>query len=264
MENQWFVIPKPVHAPRIRLICLPYAGGGVRTYQSWAAQLPDGVELVAVQPPGRGGFMGTPAYNDMTKLVNALFNAMSPMLDRPFILFGHSLGSRVAFEFLCQLQLRNQRLPELFIASGSNSPDTARTKLPTSLMSDEQFIAELQRINGTPAEVLANRELMSILLPLLRADFHLADTYRFTGSVKFPLEVHVLGGQDDEDVPLENLSNWGRFFKKNVHVHPVSGGHFFIETQQSEVIALVRRLLQTWQISVESKHLIQSAQKLHR
>lgn len=243
MNSQWFVIPKRVYAPRIRLICLPYAGGGVGTYQSWAAQLPDGVELVAVQPPGRGSFMGTPAYNNMSLLVNALFDAISPMLDRPFILFGHSLGSRIAFELLRQLQCRNQRLPELFIASGSNSPDTARAKPSTFQLSDEQFINELQRMNGTPTEVLENRELMSILLPLLRADFQLAETYRFTGDIKFPLEVHVLGGQEDMDVPLANLSNWGHFFSKKVYVHAFAGGHFFIETQRSEVIALVRRLL---------------------
>lgn len=245
MESPWLVIPKRVYAPRIRLICLPYAGGGVRTYHSWAAQLPDAVELIAVQPPGRGSFMGTPAYSDMTKLVNALFDVMLPMLDRPFILFGHSLGSRIAFELLRQLQLNNRRLPELFIASGSNSPDTARAKLSTYQLPDEQFITELQRINGTPTEVLTNRELMSILLPLLRADFQLADTYRFTGSIKFPVEVHVLGGQDDVDVPLEKLANWGRFFSKNIHIHSFFGGHFFIETQQSEVVELVRRLLKS-------------------
>lgn len=243
MDSQWFFIPKKVYSPSIRLICLPYAGGGVRTYQSWAAQLPEGVELVAVQPPGRGSFMGTPAYNNMAMLVNALYKEISPLLDRPYVLFGHSLGSRIAFELLHQLQLRNQRLPELFMASGSSSPDTARSKASTYQLSDAQFVAELQRMNGTPTEVLENKELMSILLPLLRADFQLAETYRFTGSVQFPLELHVLGGLDDVDVPLENLPHWGRFFSKKMHVHTFAGGHFFIETHQSEVIALVRRLL---------------------
>uniref|UniRef100_A0A486XVU9 Thioesterase in siderophore biosynthesis gene cluster n=1 Tax=Rheinheimera sp. BAL341 TaxID=1708203 RepID=A0A486XVU9_9GAMM len=252
MESQWFVRPKRVYLPRIRLICLPYAGGGVRTYQSWATQLPDEVELVAVQPPGRGGFMGTPAYKDMSMLVSALIDAIFPLLDRPFVLFGHSLGSRVAFELLHQLQLKNLRLPELFIASGSLSPDAARTSLSTAQLSDEQFIAKVRQMNGTPEAVLENRELMSILLPLLRADFQLSDTYCFTGSVNFPLEVHVLGGQNDVDVPLENLSYWGNFFSKNLHVHTFAGGHFFIETQRNEVIALVRRLLQSWLVCNES------------
>jgi len=158
----------------LRLICFPYAGGGIRTYLPWADSLPADVELVAVQPPGRGAFLDTPAFNEMNALVSALYHQILPLLDRPYVLFGHSLGSRVAFELLVQLQRQQQALPKLFIASGSNSPDSIRTKSKTFHLPDAEFIAELARMNGTPQEVLANAELMSLLLPLLRSDFEIA------------------------------------------------------------------------------------------
>tara|TARA_R110002033_G_scaffold156232_1_gene192528 strand:+ start:1827 stop:2630 length:804 start_codon:yes stop_codon:yes gene_type:complete len=250
MASHWYFVPKKISSPRLRLICFPYAGGGIRTYQPWANQLPDGVELVAVQPPGRGSFIGTKAYNSMAELVAALQDELQPLLDRPYVLFGHSLGSRVAFELLHQIQIKQQRLPELFLASGSCSPDTVRVKAPTYHLSDDKFIAELQRMNGTPSEVLENKEFMSFLLPLLRADFQIAETYRYTGITNFPLEVHVLGGEDDVDVPVENLPLWGNFFNNNVKVHTFVGDHFFIESQQDAVVRLVKQLLQTHLLGV--------------
>lgn len=259
MDKRWTIIPKKNSSARLRLICFPYAGGGSRTYQSWAAKLPDAVELVAVQPPGRGSFIGTKAYNNMASLMVALEQVLQPLLDRPYVLFGHSLGSRVAFEFLHQMQLKKQRLPEAFFASGSCSPDTVKLKAPTHHLPEAQFIAELQRLNGTPAEALENKELMSILLPLLRADFQIAETYCYTGTSSFPCELYVLGGENDVDVPVETLSRWGNFFSKKLQVHTFPGDHFFIEIYQEEIVSLVRQILHTCLLKAEVAHSISSA-----
>lgn len=244
--SRWFHFAKKINSPRLRLFCFPYAGGGIRTYLPWAAALEPDIEVIAVQPPGRGSFMDTTAFDNMTDLVAALYPQILPLLDRPYVLFGHSLGSRVAFALLEQLQQQQQPLPISFVASGSNSPGFVRTKATTYHLADAQFLAELQRMNGTPAEVLANHELMALLLPLLRNDFKIAETYRYTGHSKFPCDLHVLGGHADADVPVATLSDWGNFFQRTPQVHTFSDGHFFIESQQSEVLSLIRSLSQGW------------------
>lgn len=242
--SRWFHVVRKVSSPRLRLICFPYAGGGIRTYLPWADSLPADVELVAVQPPGRGAFLDTPAFNEMNALVCALYHQILPLLDRPYVLFGHSLGSRVAFELLVQLQRQQQALPKLFIASGSNSPDSIRTKSKTFHLPDAEFIAELARMNGTPQEVLANAELMSLLLPLLRSDFEIAETYRYTGASKFDCPVYILGGVADQDVPVAKLADWGAFFTGKAQVQTFADGHFFIESQQADVVAWLKPVLQ--------------------
>lgn len=241
--NHWLVTPKKLSAPAVRLFCFPYAGGGTRTYLPWANRLPDGVELVAVQPPGRGVLFAQPAFNTMDALVDALFEVMRPYLDRPYVLLGHSLGSRVAFAWLLKVQAAGLRLPELFIASGSNSPDTVRQKPPLHALPDAEFIAALRALDGTPAEVLDNPELMALLLPLLRADFQIAEQYRFSGQARLPCQLHVFGGRDDRDVPIADLAQWQQFFGHNAQVQTFDGGHFFIETQQQEVLSVIVSLL---------------------
>lgn len=243
MSSKWFLMPEKANTAKIRFICLPYAGGGAHTYLSWGKELPDNVELIAVQPPGRGTHTSVNPYTDMASLVQGLLTEIVPLLDRPYVILGHSLGSKVAFELLNQLSLHRHRLPDIFIASGSKNPSEKRIAQSIHHLPDAEFIAELARLNGTPRLVLENEELMSLFLPVLRADFEISDKYLYTGTARFPCKLLVLGGKEDVDIPIDSLKHWGQFFSEDMQVNSFDGGHFFIDTQKKAVTSFIRREL---------------------
>ena len=242
-KNKWFVIPKPNINAEIKLICFPYAGGSAVTYLNWAQQIADNVELIIVQPPGRGPRMFEPLHKEMTTLIAELLIHFPTLLNKPYILFGHSLGSRVAFELMAELSKLAQPLPKHFIASGSKGPHLFSDKKSLHALSDEEFIIELEQLSGTPKAVLENRELMELFLPVLRADFQIAETYRYDGSSKFPCTLSVLGGRDDIDIPREKLESWTTFFEKTTQICLLDGDHFFIDNHQEQVLKKVNCII---------------------
>jgi surfactin synthase thioesterase subunit len=242
LYDRWFVRPVPRHAPSLRLICLPYAGGSAATYVPWAAQLPPEVELIAVQPPGRGSRMGEAPFSDMEPLVRELLSVFPEVIDRPYLLFGHSLGSRVAFELALQCQRIGWPLPVSFIASGSGAPHLRNDEKAIHDLPEAEFVAKLRELNGTPEEVLRDKELIKIVMPLLRADFRIADTYCAT-QTKLDCPMIVLGGTEDHEVSRQDLQRWSDVCTGECEVHWISGGHFFIEQSRALVLEKVNAAL---------------------
>ncbi|WDE03340.1 thioesterase [Thalassomonas viridans] len=227
--SKWLVNPLPRPDADIRLICFPYAGGNAATYTPWTKQLGENVDLIAIQAPGRAARLFETPYDEMEPLVDELLPLIVPLLDKPVIFFGHSLGSRVAFELLTRLKARGLSLPVHFIASGSAGPQEKALRKPTYHLSDDEFKAELSDLNGTPKAVLENEELMSLFLPLLRADFKIAETYRYTSDITLDCPLTILGGEDDTDIPLSRLQTWQEFFSSPADIQMLSGDHFFID-----------------------------------
>ena len=235
MKNKWFVIPKPNINADLKLICFPYAGGSASTFLPWIKSLPDNVELIIVQAPGRGSRIGELAYSDMQALIGDLIKNIPSILNKPYILFGHSLGSRIAFELMNQLKILNYALPQHFIASGSRGPHHKCTKESIYNLPHDEFIEELKSLNGTPQSVLENKELMELFLPLLKADFEIADRYCYKGEVRLNCPISVFGGEYDVDICLSKLNSWGDFFETDVDVNLFPGNHFFIDSQSKLV-----------------------------
>lgn len=243
MQNKWFIIPKPNVNADLRLICFPYAGGNASTYMSWVQSLPANVELVIVQAPGRGMRMCEPAFTDMQDLVSDLMKSMPKVLNKPYILFGHSLGSRIAFELMSQLKTFSYALPQHFIASGSRGPHIKSNKKPIFHLDEPEFIAELKKLSGTPVDVLENKELMELFLPLLRADFEIADKYCYAATADFNCPISVLGGEDDIEISLLQLESWGELFTSKPEVYLLPGNHFFIDSNKDLVLQKVTRII---------------------
>jgi surfactin synthase thioesterase subunit len=237
------VIPKPQPNATLKLICFPYAGGGISTYTSWAQYLPSNVELCIVQLPGRGQRMFETAHTKMNHIINELIPVISQYINTPYILFGHSLGSRIAFELVLKLHALQLPLPAHFIASGSRSPDDELNKKNIYNLPENEFIGELEKLNGTPKAVLENEELMTLFLPLLRADFELVDTYLYNGNVKLNCPISVLGGADDIAITNEQLLNWQQFFTTPATIHMIPGNHFFIDSQTQLCVDKVNNII---------------------
>lgn len=228
VNNKWFCIPRPVRQPKLRLFCFPYAGGSAATYYPWAAMLNSEVELVAIQPPGRSNRINEAAYCDMHEMVDDLIKSIIPLLNVPFIFFGHSLGSRVAYELATRLKSHHFPTPIQFFASGSEAPHVVRSKKKVYELPEDNFIDELQRLRGTPEEVLQNRELMQLVLPLLRADFQIADNY-VSDKIVLNCPIVIMAGKDDVSVDHTHLEKWKELTLFAGDIQYIPGDHFFIE-----------------------------------
>lgn len=244
VNNNWFVRLNNELDVKMRLICFPYAGGGIATYQPWKTQLPENVELIAMHPPARGMRITEPPIKNMDELVTSLLPEFKALTDKPYILLGHSLGSRVAFEVVKSVAKKQWSMPSLLVASGSRAPHIPMDRPLTQHLSDEDFVNTLRELNGTPKEILDNQALMDIFLPMLRADFTMSENYLADESIVLPCNIKVLGGRQDRDVSEVQLKAWQKFSRSHVPVTLFDGDHFFIENCREKVLLELRITLE--------------------
>lgn len=235
--TSWALIPRPNPAARLRLFCFPYAGGGASIFTSWPRGLPAEVEVVAVQPPGREGRIREAPISDLHELADALHRELTPLLDRPFVLFGHSNGGLMAFELARRLRRAGGPMPRLLVASGRPAPQVTVEDPPIHALPYDEFIAALRRYNGTPEEILANAEIMELLEPLIRADFSLGETYRYDPEPPLDVPVTAFGGERDDEVPPEQVEAWREQTTGTFRMQMFPGDHFFLNGDRDQVLA---------------------------
>ncbi len=239
--ERWLPYRRPQSTPALRLFCFPYAGGSASAFRGWAEKLPDGVELCSVQPPGRERRMAEPAFTHMEPLVEELARVLEPVLDVPYAFFGHSMGAKVAYELARRLRRQSRALPRLMLLSGSRAPHMPSDEDPIHPLPDDELVDELHRLGGTPKEVLDNDELMRLLLPLLRADFELNETYEHQPENPFDVPVAAYGGLDDEECPPETIEGWKQFTQGPFRRRMFEGGHFFLHEVPDELLREIQR-----------------------
>jgi medium-chain acyl-[acyl-carrier-protein] hydrolase len=238
-SSKWTLAFKPNPGARMRLLCIPYAGSGASVYRDWHAQVRDDVEVVGIQLPGRENRFSEPYLHSIDEVVEQLVPVITSLSDKPFVLFGHSMGALISFELTRALQRLRGPVPRHLIASGTRAPHVSRRDEPIHQLDDMAFLERIRRFNGTPKALLQDEELMKVLTPLLRADFGIAETYRHQdrGPVWCPLT--VLGGDQDDGVPLEDLQAWRAAGRASYDQHVFAGDHFFIHGHKAAVIGLV-------------------------
>jgi medium-chain acyl-[acyl-carrier-protein] hydrolase len=234
---------RPRAGHRFRLICFAYAGGNAATFLPWQDQLDPAIEVCAVQLPGRGARLLEPAPTAFEPLVRSLAEEIARLPPMPFALFGHSLGGLLAFEVARQCALRQLPQPRHLIVSGCNAPQCRGASRQLHRLPDDQLIEELRAYNGTPAEVLANGDLMALMLPTIRADFALVDSYRYRPGLRLNLPVTVFAGTGDTHCQPEQVSAWERETAAPCRVDWFDGDHFFIHDQQAAVLAHIGQAL---------------------
>lgn len=225
---------------RVRLYCFSYAGGSATNYASWQAGLGSEVEVCAVELPGRGTRFGQALITDLQELTDAVTDVIAAQDDLPFAFFGHSLGALLAFEVARQLQQRGLPTPFHLWASGASAPSDRRDTGDIHLLDDDGLIEELKRLNGTPAEVLANSDLMSMLLPMIRADFTLCANHLYRPTALLDVPITVLMGRDDENAEDRYVNGWRQETLREFRVVWFEGGHFYIHPQRDAVLDCIR------------------------
>ncbi|MBV9927177.1 MAG: thioesterase [Acidobacteria bacterium] len=228
----------------LRLFCFPYAGGSAQIYRQWPASLPAAVEVCPVQLPGRGNRLLEPPFTTMAEVVAYLSDAVGPFLDKPFAFFGHSMGAVISFELARSLRRARGVEPRHLFVSGRRAPQLPRTRPPIHQLPAPELIEELRRLNGTPREVLANAELMQLMLPVIRADFAVVSSFRYTAEPPLGCPITALGGLQDEDVPREHLEAWREQTSAACTVRMFAGDHFFLQSAEPLLLRVLARDLQ--------------------
>jgi len=201
------------------------------------------VEVVAAALPGREGRIGEPALDSVDAMAAGLVDGLSGHLDRPFALFGHSMGAVVAFEVIRRLRPMGLE-PVHFFASGHKAPHVRTKRTPDRhSLPDDEFVAAVERLNGIPTEILKNAEFMEMILPSLRADFRAAETYAFRPGAALRCPISAYGGLDDDEVIHEEIEAWGHHTSGPFRVQMFPGDHFFVESSRRSVLDAIRPAL---------------------
>jgi medium-chain acyl-[acyl-carrier-protein] hydrolase len=178
-------------------------------------------------------------YTRLGALVEAVAEVLAPQLDRPFAFFGHSMGAMISFELTRLLRRRHGLRPAHLFLSGRRAPQFPPTEPPTYHLPEPEFVEKLRGLNGTPAEVLAHAELMQLLIPLLRADFEVVQTYEYAPGPPLDCPVSVYGGLLDAEVSDEHLKAWGELAAGEFELRMFPGDHFFIQSHEQQIVRAV-------------------------
>ena len=223
----------------VRLFCFPYGGATARAYRNWVPNLPQGIDVCGIQLPGRGNRVREPLLTTMPATVETIGNEIVPLLDRPYAFFGHSMGAIMAFEVARLLRRGGQQGPTHLFVSGHAAPQIPKTEPVTYNLPDAEFIAELQRLNGTPREVLDHPDMMRMMLPLLRADFESIETYSYKHEPPLDCPITALGGLLDPDISRATLEPWREQTTAAFNLQLFPGDHFFLHTDQARVLRVI-------------------------
>lgn len=233
-------LPHRRRQPRatINLLCFPYAGGGASAYRDWQAAWPERIEVCSLELPGRETRFSDPLRTDLGALAAEIAELIEPLWERPLAFFGHSMGAHLAFETARIAGSRGHSL-RLLCASGARAPSIPRRTPELHALPHAEFVAQLSELGGTPSEVLAEPELLELLVPILRADCALTERHVSQPGAKLAAPILALGGRDDPHVTLEELAAWQTQTSSAYREHVFAGNHFFLHTSKKEVLGVL-------------------------
>jgi len=232
-QNLWITCPKPNPQASLRLFCFPYGGGGASIFRTWPDSLPHYVEVCPIQLPGRENRLGEPPFTRLSPLIQALIQAILAHLQSPFALFGHSLGALISFELARQLCEQALPAPAGLFVSGYPAPQIPNRRPLLHQLPDAEFIDALGRFQSIPQPILENNELKSIFVSLLRAEFAIRETYRYTAQPPLDCPIFVFGGLQDSQITRSDLKAWRKQTRGPFKLRQFPGDHFFIHSAQT-------------------------------
>jgi surfactin synthase thioesterase subunit len=240
LPNAWIVRPKPSSKSALRLFCFPHAGVGTSAFRGWAEGLNCNAELCLVNPPGRESRLREGLISTVTTLVPALVENIVGYLDRPFAFYGHSLGATVAFETALELRQLGCSQPIHLFVGASKAPQLPWPHPPLRLLSDNDFLSEIQRRYGViPPEVISDGDMRALILRVLRADIAAVESYAFSKRAPLDCGITAFGGLEDDMVAQSALEAWRQQTTSDFRLHMLRGKHFFLQSARARLLELI-------------------------
>jgi surfactin synthase thioesterase subunit len=243
MRTPWLINSKPNRRASVRLFCFPYAGGGSSIFRSWQQTVPDTIEVCPVQLPGRDSRMTEPPCTEMNELIRLAGQALAPYLDRPFALFGHSMGALISFELARYTRREYSAQPVHLFASGHRSPQTMSDLIDPKLFDSVPPEMVLGH-TGTPREAREDPEFVELVLPILRADLTLCRSYIYSPEPPFSFPITAFGGLDDQGVPRQRIEDWREHTTGRFALRMLPGDHFFLNTSRLPLLEAISKELE--------------------
>jgi len=264
--GKWLINVGQRPAPRLRLFCFPFAGGGSAVYRNWAQHIDPTIELIAIEPPGRLGRITETPVADMREFVDQLLSEIKALLDRPFAFFGHCLGALTMYETARRLIHTTGFRPEHLFASGARPPDRVtdqggfeervmhdllnlaefRVSLPAHAQPEDVFADLIRHFNIQATEqFLSDPGLRQLMLPVVRAEFQMANNYRFVREPPWDIPITCFAARGDPYVSRSHALGWGRFTNSRLQVHIREGAHFAVVDDVAFIHSVLNRELRT-------------------
>lgn len=227
----------------MRLVCFPHAGGSASAYRSWSNSLPDDIDLLAVQYPGRQDRLGEPFLLGMEQLADAIVTALTPFLDLPLALFGHSMGASAAHEVGLRLERAHGPVLRTLLVSSRLPPRHHKPRIEA--WDDQALLDDVAILDPDGATVLDDPDMRELLLPAIRADYMIADTYRPSPSPIVGAPVVAYAGDRDPYVSVWQLRAWSEVTNSGFETVIFPGHHFYLRDQEAPLVGDITRRLMT-------------------
>ena len=243
-DSPWLRRYRPRPGAAARIVCFGPAGGSPGFYRDWCELVPAGVEVQVLAYPGRERRFLDEPVEEMGALADAVHDVLAPRLDRPTVLFGHSMGASVAFETARRLEASGAPALAGLVVSGRPSP-RAQREIPTDVadFDDEQIVEHLHELGGTPPGLLDDPDARELILPAFRSDFRLIGRYTPGPGPLLRTPLTVLHGDSDPRVTAEDAPHWAEVAERFTGAEALPGGHFYLVEQGRAVLDRLLALL---------------------
>jgi surfactin synthase thioesterase subunit len=237
-SNPWIEHRTEGPQAKLRLFCFPYSGAAANVFRLWGKSLPPGIGLCPVQVPGRATRLSEPVILSAQALAQAAVAGLSQELDRPFALYGHSLGGLIAFEVARELRRRGGPSPLHLFVSARVAPQLPLQVAHLHGLPEREFLRRFQeRYNSIHPQVMREPDLLAMLLPTLRADLKVHETYEHQCEPPLAIPISAFGAERDTTVPREQLAPWRDLTTAAFSLRMFAGDHLFIQSEEAAFLA---------------------------
>lgn len=243
-NSKWFIPYSYSPAAKLNLFCLHHAGGSAAFYNAWPKHLSHMVNVIAIQLPGRESRYGEPFATSIKQIVSELAKYDAAFAEKPYAIFGHSLGALIGFSLARELTCTRKLMPQFFISSAHPAP--RKKPLPDMLhgLSDGPFVQKIvDRYGGISDDVLNNKELLDFLLPRFRADIFLSESHLSQVIKPVPFPIVVFHGIHDKSVSQAGIQAWENETEDQLRIHYFEGEHFYVESEEEKMFCIINKLV---------------------
>lgn len=235
--RRWVTCPEPRPQARLRLFCFHFAGGDASLFRLWTTQLPKSIEVCPIELPGRATRRDEAPITRFPELLEKLAGMARPFLKQlPFAFFGHSFGGITAFELTRWMRRNGGPLPVRLFLSACPALHVRQQPAPAiSHMSDEEFLEQIATRYGAPREVLASDDVRDTVLPALRADLLVAESYRYLPEAPLDLPISSFGATEDPEVSRAEVEAWSQQTTGDFRSRMFPGNHFFLAAERKNL-----------------------------
>lgn len=230
-------------SPRVRIVCVPFSGGSATAFASWSYALPAGVSVHGAQLPGRQKRIAEEPCRRTADVVGPLVEAIVSMSSVPIVLFGDCTGAFIVFELARQLRARNQLQLLHLIVSCCRAPQIPYRQSPIHLLPAEELKKKLVDLEVVPSWLLKNDRAFRDFLPLLRADFELAESYTYEPERPLSCPITAFAGSEDAYTTIEEVQTWATQTTGSFQTRVFEAGHNLSKTHHSMLLVEISRVI---------------------